>query len=698
VEWAQERAYKRAYARVDTNFEEWMTRKIAAREKENRKAPAVRGSADSDFVLFTSPAGTATKDAGELVRREFAANPELVLVYGDEDVPKKRRSESEEYEPWLKPMWSPALFLSCFYFGNFFAIRKSVYQQWKRAADLTLEQAVRESNADEVERMLFLENWSSVKPDRNGDVHLRPGENDSYFMEKEEMDDLRSRSMMRYHYRMCYEILSQSGAFGQYGAKKVCHIPEILFHDASSMDIRRIFDVGALKFQGQEAVGEEQRPQDLISIIIPSKDHPDILERCIASLREETDEAGLVEAGIKIEIIVVDNGSTARNRNETQRLAEKYNFCYFYEPMEFNFSRMCNLGVERSHGSYILLLNDDMEIIQSNWLAELVRRARMPFAGAVGAKLLYPGTTLIQHAGVTNIRLGPTHKLLKKDDMQTYYFGQNRMVHDMLAVTGACLLVKRGLYEQVGGLSEELRVAFNDVDFCFKLHELGYSNVQCNDVLLYHHESLSRGNDLEDEDKTRRLQAEMDKLFELHPGLCATDPYYSKYMTTDVAEVGFAYYFQSVSFERMVQHARPQPLQGSLERAREDDCVNYGVEYHDKLKGWLGKTATETPEDIYIQGHSFIIGSNNACYERKLLFREETSHQIYEVRIRPQYRPDIAKKAPDQQNVELCGFSVQLPKGSLPAGNYRIGIYARKRLAREEILRWTVCWLKIKEE
>ena len=97
----------------------------------------------------------------------------------------------------------------------------------------------------------------------------------------------------------------------------------------------------------------------------------------------------------------------------------------------------------------------------------------------------------------------------------------------MIGVTGACLLVRSDLYHRLGGLSEELRVAFNDVDFCFRIFEQGYSNIQCNDVVLYHHESLSRGNDLEDEGKTKRLKGEMDKLFERHPDLFAKDPYYS---------------------------------------------------------------------------------------------------------------------------------------------------------------------------
>ena len=314
----------------------------------------------------------------------------------------------------------------------------------------------------------------------------------------------------------------------------------------------------------------------------------------------------------------------------------------------------------------------------------------------MGAKLLYPGTTKIQHAGITNIRLGPTHKLQRMDDRIVYYFYQNRMVHDMIGVTGACLMVRRELYQELGGLSEELRVAFNDVDFCFRIFEQGYSNIQCNDVVLYHHESLSRGNDFEDEGKTKRLKAEKDKLFERHPALFAKDPYYSHYLTFDVSDVGFTYHFLSIEFNRDIQLAAPQPIQGVPVGVREDVCLNCGVEYHDKLKGWIGaREASDAGEDIYLQGYAFMIGSNNACYGWKLFLQEEEQGLLFQVPLKPQYRPDIAQNVPDQKNVELSGFALRIPEENLPAGNYRIGLYAKRKLAHEQILRWTTCRFQI---
>lgn len=719
MEAGQQIPYQYKLSHMDKSFESWMNHRIAEREKEsarNEKLKKIGTDAgkDSEFILFTSPGAKITKDAEALVREQFARYPEAVLVYGDEDLPRKQREEGmaydqsecriscKDYAPWLKPVWSSAFFKSCFYFGNFFAIRKSVYEKWTETTKLKPEQVVQESDADEVERWIALKGWTPVEPDKEGNVFLRPGENESCFLEPEFVEDLKTRAQMRYRYRMCYEILMQNGAFECEGREKVKNIPEILVHDGSWLDMPRIFDMGGLACQGvprSELFSSMRLPSasgrkaanEVVSIVIPSKDHPETLERCLCSLREETQ----LES-IQMEIIVVDNGSNAANRLQLEKIARTYDVTYLYEPMEFNFSRMCNLGVERSHGDFVLLLNDDMEIIQSNWLEELVKHARMPYAGAVGAKLLYPGTTKIQHAGITNIRLGPTHKLQRMDDRTVYYFYQNRMVHDMIGVTGACLMVRRELYQQSGGLSEKLRVAFNDVDFCFRLYEQGYSNIQCNDVVLYHHESLSRGNDFEDEAKTKRLKAEKDQLFELHPDLFAKDPYYSHYLTFDVSDVGYTYHFLSIEFNRQIQVVKPRKMQKLPEGVREDACLNCGVEYHDKLKGWIGALeASEAGEDIYLQGYAFIIGSDNACYEWNIFLQEEKTGFLYQIPLRGQYRPDIAQNVPDQKNVELSGFALRIPEGNLPAGNYRIGLYAKRKLAHEQILRWTTCRFQI---
>ena len=183
-----------------------------------------------------------------------------------------------------------------------------------------------------------------------------------------------------------------------------------------------------------------------------------------------------------------------------------------------------------------------MEVLAdcADWLDRMVGQASLRHVGAVGAKLLYPNSTLIQHAGVTNTISGPGHKLKGLDDTQSYYYGRNKLVYDMIGVTAACLLIRTKVYRALGGLYEGLRVAYNDVDLCFRLCEKGLCNVQRNDVVLYHHESLSRGDDMQDEGKFKRLMEEKDVLYRRHPRLYAQDPYNGTIRNTGAPSMRYA--------------------------------------------------------------------------------------------------------------------------------------------------------------
>ena len=182
-------------------------------------------------------------------------------------------------------------------------------------------------------------------------------------------------------------------------------------------------------------------PNYVVSVVVPSRDHPEILERCLKSFRDKT-------AYRYYEWIVVDNGSNAENRAAMEELSRKYGFRYIYEEMPFNFSKMCNLGARQAEGDLLLFMNDDMEIIEKSWLERMAGQALQPETGAVGAKLWYAGTQKIQHAGITNMQIGPSHKLVTFPDDRDYYYGHNEVVCDMIGVTGACLMVSRAKYEQ----------------------------------------------------------------------------------------------------------------------------------------------------------------------------------------------------------------------------------------------------------
>ena len=199
--------------------------------------------------------------------------------------------------------------------------------------------------------------------------------------------------------------------------------------------------------------------------------------------------------------------------------------------MDFNFSRMCNLGVKNSSGDILLFLNDDIEVLDGQWLENMVGHAQVPYTGAVGAKLLYPDRDSIQHIGIINIKLGPVHLFARYTDKSTYYFNRNRIEYNYLAVTAACLTIERRKFDEVGGFDEGLAVAYNDVDFCFKLFEAGYYNVIRNDAVLIHYESISRGDDRDSDEKYARLMKEQQVLYEKHPRFDRIDPFYNINLT-----------------------------------------------------------------------------------------------------------------------------------------------------------------------
>lgn len=257
-----------------------------------------------------------------------------------------------------------------------------------------------------------------------------------------------------------------------------------------------------------------------ISIIIPTKDGHDILEACINSIYKKTTYDNF-------EIIVINNNS---EKPETFKLFETYqekyqNFKVIDAPIEFNYSKLNNLAAKEATGEHILLLNNDTKVITKDWLEKMVSYSMQPNIGAVGAKLLYPDNT-IQHAGVIGVKT-VTHSFVgyTKDQCKT----EERLMipSNYMAVTAACLMVKKSAYDQVGGLEEQLKVAYNDVDFCLKLLDNGYNNIILPDVELYHYESKSRGKDINKE-KVRRLENENVFLKEKWDDIIFHDPCYNE--------------------------------------------------------------------------------------------------------------------------------------------------------------------------
>ncbi|MCR5499228.1 MAG: glycosyltransferase family 2 protein [Acetatifactor sp.] len=269
-----------------------------------------------------------------------------------------------------------------------------------------------------------------------------------------------------------------------------------------------------------------------ISIVIPNKDHVEDLKRCVTSILEKSTYDNF-------EIIIVENNS------ETSEIKDYYKTLEGNEKIKivtyeggFNYSAINNFGVRFADGEYILLLNNDTQVITPNWLEELLMYAQRKDVGAVGAKLYY-GDHTIQHAGVI-LGLGAHrtagHCHYKQERQNLGYMGRLCYAQNFSAVTGACLMVKKALYEEVGGLDESFAISLNDVDFCLKLREKGLLNVFTPFCELFHFESTSRGLDDQGE-KAERYNKESERFREKWKAVLeAGDPYYNPNFSLDKSD------------------------------------------------------------------------------------------------------------------------------------------------------------------
>ena len=270
--------------------------------------------------------------------------------------------------------------------------------------------------------------------------------------------------------------------------------------------------------------------QPLISIIIPNKDHVEDLQKCMESIEQKSSYRNF-------EFVVVENNST---EDETfqyyKELEQKENVQVVYYKGGFNFSRINNFGATYARGDYLLLLNNDTEIINPECLEEMLGYCMRSDVGIVGAKLCYDDDT-IQHAGVV-IGFGGMagHAFIESSRFDTGYMGRIMCAQDYSAVTAACMMTKKSVFEAVGGLTEELEVAFNDIDYCLKVRELGKLVVYNPYAELYHYESKSRG--MEDTpEKIERFNGEVAKFCERWEEILKNgDPYYNPNLTLDKAD------------------------------------------------------------------------------------------------------------------------------------------------------------------
>lgn len=243
-------------------------------------------------------------------------------------------------------------------------------------------------------------------------------------------------------------------------------------------------------------------PLPLVSILIPTRDRIELLQKCIESIQQRSTYPS-------IEIIVIDNGSIEHASLAYFEALQKQGIHIIHDLRPFNFSALNNLAAQHAHGEFLCLMNNDIEVVTPDWLEEMLSFAALPGAGAVGARLWYPDGQGLQHGGVV-IGLGGVagHAHVGLPQGQVGYFGRMALHHRLLAVTAACLVIRKSNYLAVGGMDEEIAVAFNDVDFCLRLHQAGMACVYTPYAELIHHESASRGNDLSDAQRDRFMSEE----------------------------------------------------------------------------------------------------------------------------------------------------------------------------------------------
>ena len=281
---------------------------------------------------------------------------------------------------------------------------------------------------------------------------------------------------------------------------------------------------------GQYKTTYKIKGNPLISIVIPNKDHVEDLKKCMDSIDEKSDYKNY-------EYIIVENNSEEDITFEFYKQLEKRdNVNVLYWDKEFNYSAINNFGVKEAKGEYILLLNNDVEVINGDWLSQMLGYCQREEVGIVGARLYYEDDT-IQHAGVV-IGFGGIagHTFVTLDEDSDLYQSRTKVACDYSAVTAACLMTKKKIYEEVGGLEEAFKVAFNDIDFCLKVRATGKLVVYNANAKLHHYESKSRG--AEDTfEKKERFNSEIKLFRSRWPEILENgDPYYNVNLTLDKAD------------------------------------------------------------------------------------------------------------------------------------------------------------------
>jgi glycosyltransferase involved in cell wall biosynthesis len=448
--------------------------------------------ATGEYIALLDHDDLLTPDALYEVVFLINQHPEADMIYSDED---KIDENNKLRDPFFKPDWCPDSFLSRMYICHLGTYRRTIINQIGGFR-------------------------VGYEGSQDYDLVLRF---------TEQTDKIFHVPKILYHWR----IHSQSAASGS-EAKPYAYLSA---RKALSDALSRRGEMGSVTdvpgYSGHYIIRYEIDDYNLVSIIIPTRDLGYVLNQCLESIFAKSTYPNY-------EVILIDNGSTEPYTFKVINYwlnQEPERFRCYSLAIPFNYSKLNNYGARKARGKYLLFLNNDTEVIVSDWIEAMVEQAQRPSIGAVGALLLYPDDT-VQHAGVV-VGLGGVagHGHVLFDKNSTGYCGQLISVNNYSAVTGACLMCNRDKFEAINGFNEELAVTFNDVDFCLKFLEKGYRNIWLPHVKLYHYESKSRGKDLTPE-KQARFLSEVDYMSHHWKHVIERDPCYNPNLTLQRPDYG----------------------------------------------------------------------------------------------------------------------------------------------------------------
>ncbi len=442
--------------------------------------------ARGEWVAFLDQDDLLAPHALGFVVAEIEQRPDVVLIYSDED---KIDELGARTEPYFKSDWNPELFRVQNFVNHLAVYRYSLLREIG---------GLREG----------------FDGSQDYDLLLR-------YIEKLRDEQIRHVPRVLYHWRKSAGSVARHSEAKSYA------------HESARRALREFFARQKIPARvepcpedtaAHRIVYEIPVEVPSVSIVIPTRDQPELLRRCIDTVRGQTEYANF-------EIVIVDNGSTGRQTIALLReLARHRQIRLVRDEGPFNFSRLINFGVRQARGPIVALLNDDIEVEDPDWLREMVSQLLQKGVGAVGARLWYPANT-IQHGGIILICGVAAHSHWYLPRGAHGYFNRAILQQNFSAVTGACLIVRKQLFEELGGFDEQnLAVSFNDVDFCLRIGQRGLRIVWTPYANLWHHESASRGRQRTAEEHARFMR-ETHFIQEKWTALLLRDPYYNPNLT-----------------------------------------------------------------------------------------------------------------------------------------------------------------------